>query len=65
MKRETKNIIKNLTIINVFLIPGLLLVCADSLCLNFLGVCYLWGYWDNIGKPVYERYKEVYGEIEE
>lgn len=64
MQRKKKNIFRNLTIIIVSLIPGIL-VCADSLFLNFLGVVYLWGYWENIGKPIYERYKECYGEIEE
>lgn len=64
MKNENLTIAVNLAIIIVFLLPGIL-VCADSLFMQFLGVVYLWGYWENIGKPVYERYKKCCGGVEE
>lgn len=54
----------NVAILVALLIPGIL-VFADSLFLNFLGVLYLWEYWNNIGSKIYHRYKEVYGDIEE
>lgn len=64
MKREDIQVMSNVAILVALLIPGIL-VFADSLFLNFLGVLYLWEYWNNIGSKIYHRYKEVYGDIEE
>lgn len=58
-----RQIIRNIAILVVLLLPGVL-VFADSLFLNFLGVFYLWRYWENIGAKIYARYKEVCGEDE-
>lgn len=62
--KENIQVVRNAAIIIVLLVPGLL-VFADSIFMNFLGVVYLWQYWENIGKSVYKRYKEIYGEISE
>jgi len=62
--KENMKIVMNVAMLVVFLVPGLL-IFADSLFLNFLGVVYLWEYWENIGSKIYRRYRETCGEIRE
>lgn len=60
MERQT---LWKIAILVLLLLPGVL-VFADSLFLNILGVFYLWRYWENIGVKIYARYKDVCSEDE-
>ena len=54
MKKETRN----LMVLLVLLVPCALVVC-DEWALRLLGAAYAFGYWHNIGRPLYSEYRRL------
>ncbi len=48
----------NIMVLLVLMVPCGLVFC-DALTLQFLGAVYAVGYWQNIGKPMYDAYRRL------
>ncbi len=58
MSTENKKVVRNAAIIILFALPCCLIFTGEMF-LQFLGVFYTWEFWNNIGKPIQKRYRDV------